>query len=309
MLASSVSHPFDSDRHLFEPKWDGYRCLAFLRGGQAILQSRNLRDITLEFPQLADLARFFAVGEAVVDGEITAWEGGRPSFSALQGRRGQVTYVVFDMLARAGEALLDRPLEERRRCLEEALVYPDGHEPGAAPTARPLVILSPAIPTQGRELFAAAARLGLEGVMAKEVGSPYLPGQRSRYWLKVKVRRAADVVIVGYRLAPGGSLGSLALAVADDGDWRIIGHVGTGWDKRSGQHLLHRLRQLETAAPPAPVPPDLGEGVTWVEPTLVCSVSYLELTPEGRLRHTSFLGLRPDLDPRETKEGEHEGRE
>ena len=291
MLASAVGEPFDSSRHLFEPKWDGYRCLAFVEAGDTRLQSRNLRDITAEFPSLARLHRWLRVRQAVVDGEITAWEGGKPSFSALQVRAGHLVFVAFDLLEIKGRELLTCPLEERRDLLERtvsAATVLDGE--GSA------VVLSPAVPEQGRALFARAAALGLEGVVGKELGSPYLPGRRTRYWLKVKVRRTADCVIAGYRLAPGGELGSLVLAVPQEGGWRVVGHVGTGWDQEMGRRILSLLEQ---GAPPARIPDEFRRGVTWVRPRVVCSVAYLEVTRDGMLRQASFLGLRPDLEPAE----------
>ncbi|MFZ5768379.1 MAG: non-homologous end-joining DNA ligase [Bacillota bacterium] len=287
MLAYAAPAPFDSPRHLFEPKWDGYRCLAFVDGGVTRLQSRNLRDITGEFPGLEGLHRYLKARQAVVDGEITAWEQGRPSFSALQARTGRLVFVAFDLLELEGRELMDRPLAERREVLERVV---------QEETAGGDLALSPVVPERGRELFAKAARLGLEGVVGKERDSPYLPGQRSRYWLKVKVRRTADCVIVGYRLAPGGGLGSLVLAVPGAGEWQVVGHVGTGWDQRTGAHILSLLHP---GSPPARVPRGFRRGVAWVEPQVVCSVSYLEVPRDGMLRHTSFLGLRPDLSPRE----------
>lgn len=291
MLASAVAEPFDSSRHLFEPKWDGYRCLAFVEAGVTRLQSRNLRDITDEFPSLAQLHRLLRVRRAVVDGEITAWEGGRPSFSALQARAGHLVFVAFDLLEVGERELLARPLEERRDLLERLVAAATGLDGEESD-----VVLSPVVPEKGRALFGRAAALGLEGVVGKELGSPYLPGRRTRYWLKVKVRRTADCVIAGYRLAPGGDLGTLVLAVPQEGGWRVVGHVGTGWDRETGRHILSLL---EPGAPPPRIPREFRRGVTWVRPKLVCSVAYLEVTGDGMLRQASFLGLRPDLEPAE----------
>lgn len=307
MLAYTVPRPFDSPRHLFEPKWDGYRCLAFVEGGETRLQSRNLRDITGDFVSLGGLHRLVGARRAVLDGEITAWEGGRPSFSALQARTGRVVFVAFDCLELEGRCLLNRPLEERRAALERIVVAPSiGDESGTtAPTAEAAtgdpggaqLILSPVVPDRGRSLFRRTADLGLEGVVGKERGSPYLPGQRSRHWLKVKVRRTADCVIMGYRLAPGGELGSLVLAVPAQEGWQVVGNVGTGWDRATAARVLSLLRLLRPAPAPARLPPEFRHGVTWVEPRVVCSVAYLEVTRDGVLRHTSFQGLRPDLEP------------
>ena len=286
MLAELAAEPFDSDRHLFEPKWDGYRCLAFIRPGETVLQSRNLRLITAEFAPVSRLHEVVETRDAVLDGEITAWEGGRPSFSALQASRGTILYVVFDILRWEGRELLSCPLEERRRLL--AACVPE--EAGAP------VLLSPVVPGRGKELFAAAARLGLEGTVGKELSSPYRPGERSRCWLKAKVRHTADCVILGYRLAPGGGLGSLVLAVPKEHGWEVVGHVGTGWDERTGEQIRRRLCP---ATPPVQVPPEFRRNVTWVLPEVVCTVNYQEITPEGKLRHPSFVGLRPDLEPHE----------
>ena len=187
-LAQPAPEPFDSAAHLFEVKWDGIRCLAFIGAGGVRLQSRQLLEITAQFPELSAL-RSLPVG-TVLDGELVALKDGKPSLAAIQQRthlrqqarigflsqREPVTYVVFDLLYCRGKPLLKEPLIERREALQHlmARIKPAG------------VIVPEAIPHHGRALFAQIAALGWEGVMAKRQDSPYLVGRRSRLWLKIK---------------------------------------------------------------------------------------------------------------------------
>ena len=188
MLAQKVEAPFDSQDHLFEIKWDGIRCLAFLEAGRVRLQSRRLLDLTFQFPELACLGRL--PPGTVLDGELVILQEGRPSLREVQqrallqnrqrieflSRMRPVTYMVFDLLYLKGKPLMASPFSLRRAALQDLLErFP---LPG---------ILGPeAVRNQGCQLFAQAMRLGLEGIMAKRLDGPYLPGKRSRYWLKIK---------------------------------------------------------------------------------------------------------------------------
>ncbi len=205
---------------LFEPKWDGYRCIAYVRAGKAELHSRSGRvDLTDRFRPLAE-ALPAAVGErdCVLDGEVCALdEAGRARFSLLQQGRGRLVYQVFDLLEKEGDPLLARPLRERRRLLARPL-DPRSTAVRLTPAAR-----------DGRALLQAARRREVEGVVAKRADSPYEEG-RSRSWLKVKVRPRQEVVVVGYTRGKGRRerLGSLLVAVPAPGRLRFAGSVGTG---------------------------------------------------------------------------------
>ena len=197
MLAASAEVPFDSEQHLFEIKWDGIRCLAFIENGRVRLQSRQLTEITSQFPELAELKRL-PTG-TIVDGELVVLEAGGPSLHQIQHRallqnRARMerisqltpaTFIVFDLLYLQGRALLGAPLRHRREVLVGLLEHyvPSG------------VLVSEGVAEHGCKLFAQVARLGLEGIMAKRLDGPYLPAKRSRHWLKIKPNPSTGVFL------------------------------------------------------------------------------------------------------------------
>jgi len=293
MLAVS-SDPFDSPDFIYEIKWDGYRCLAYM-DGKTILQSRNLQDFTRSFPDLSHLHHSVRGQPLVLDGEIIVLdEAGRPSFNLLKARgnlsdkgkvrraaaRAPALLVVFDVLYYRGQNVMASPLEVRKGRLEEA-VHPADN-----------LIISGFITTHGTRFFESCLEQGLEGVMAKKKGSPYLPGRRCSYWRKFRRTREGRFLILGYQPGSGRrKLGALLLGEYLDGRLLYRGKVGTGFGREEEQELLAVLEQL----PGAQMPPVEGitgiHGVRWVEPRLECKVEYLEATPEGRLRHPSYRGL------------------
>lgn len=301
-MLAVAGRPFDSPDFIYEVKWDGYRCLAYL-DRKTILQSRNLLDITPAFPELAGLHRWVRMQPAVLDGEIVVpGEEGRPSFSRIQARgiladplkirhaalQSPAVFVAFDLLYCRGENIMPQPLHWRKGQLQEAV------QPGDN------LVISSFIETHGTTFFAACARQGLEGVMAKAKDSPYFPGRRSSYWRKIRYTRQGEFIIVGYEPGTGGRrLGALILGTCRQGRLAYRGKVGTGFDREEEQMLLVELKKLKAVPPPfeEPVP-----GLTrprWVEPRLVCTVEYLEQTPDGHLRHPSYRGLRWDKEPGE----------
>ncbi|MGE5543101.1 MAG: ATP-dependent DNA ligase, partial [Bacillota bacterium] len=229
MLATPVEKAFDSLEYLFEIKWDGYRAIAFL-GSETRLQSRRLRDITGEFPDLGNLHRSFPGTSMTLDGEIVVMKGGRPDFQALQHRQGPAIYVAFDILALNGEGLLDHPLVERKRMLAAAVK-------AAAVGGDERITVAPFFPGAGVSLFEAAAERGLEGIVAKSGGSPYLPGARTAYWKKVRCKRTVDCVIGGVSSGAGSPLGSLALGLYAGHNLIYTGHTGTGFSDREREQL------------------------------------------------------------------------
>jgi len=188
MLAKRAGAPFDSDKHLFEIKWDGLRCLAFIEGGRVRLQSRQLTELTLQFPELGCLARL--PSGTVLDGELVVMDSGKPSLSKIQqraplqdhqriqwlSRTSPATYLLFDLLYFEGQPLLGSPLSFRREKLQQ--LFGRLRVPG--------VVVTGGARTHGRQLFAQVTRLGLEGIVAKRLDGPYLPGRRSVHWLKIK---------------------------------------------------------------------------------------------------------------------------
>jgi bifunctional non-homologous end joining protein LigD len=299
MLATPVKELPRGEGWLFEPKWDGYRALAYVRGGEVELQSRTGKsDFTTRFDAIARaLPRAVRTPDCVLDGEVCAIDDtGRASFSAMQQGAGTLVYYVFDLLEQDGEPLIDLPLMERRRRLKKLLgrshsvAFTDTFDDGAA-------------------LLDAAAQQGLEGVMAKRPDSRYEQG-RSRQWLKVKVRPRQDLVVAGYTKGQRRRerMGALVLAVHERGGLRWAGNVGTGFTEHEIDELLARLRPLERPDSPlvtAPKMPRVRKSdVRWVEPELVVEVEFVEWTHEGHLRFPTFLGVREDKLPEEVRSEE-----
>jgi bifunctional non-homologous end joining protein LigD len=297
--------PADEDGWAFEIKWDGMRAVAFIDRGTLRLQSSRLTDVTVTFPELTDLPAALGVRQAVLDGELVAFdEQGRPSFGQMQQRMHvtnpadarrraamvPVTYVVFDLLELDGHDLTGEPLLERRRVLDE--VMPQGPRWRAASFQV----------GEGAALLAAAEDHGLEGVMAKRVDSRYEIGRRSPAWRKIKVRRRQEFVVGGWH--PGqagrtGQLGSLHVGYHDGGTLRYAGRVGSGFTAAELRRVGRLLGELETDVCPFEPPPPLqfARLAHWVRPELVAEVAYGDWTTDGMLRHPAYLGLRSDKDP------------
>jgi bifunctional non-homologous end joining protein LigD len=299
MLASPVETLPTGKGWLFEPKWDGYRALGYVRGGEATLCSRRGNDLTTRFGAIAkELPKALRSPDAVVDGEVCALdEQGRPSFSAMQqGKPGTpLVYEVFDVLEVDGEPVVDLPLTERRARLEALL----------APSR--IVQLS-GVFDDGEALLDAAREQQLEGVVAKRAASRYLEAKRGRDWLKVKTHGRQEFVICGWTKGQGrreGRFGSLVLGVRRGVQFAWVGNCGTGFSERDIDELLTRLEPLRRATTPFPSEPKMAKvrkgDVVWVEPELVCEVEFAEWTHDGHLRAPSFQGLRDDKPARSVR--------
>ena len=313
MLATLEADAFDDPEWIFEPKWDGVRTLAVC-GDETRLLSRNNNDMTATYPELQKLHEQLVAFDAVVDGEIVAFDKGRPSFEKLQSRINlqnerdierakrscPVTLIAFDLLYLDGRSVCNERIERRKELLEE-LVVPS-----------PIVQVSTVIPEQGCALSDAAAERGLEGIVAKKLGSYYRTGKRSREWLKIKVVHEADVVVGGWSKGEGSrstSFGALLVGAYDeDGSLHFLGSVGTGFSQKTIDELIPKLQ--EGASDNCP----FVEGATgikggrfgkpiknpsWARPELVAKVEFRELTSAPRLRAPSFKGLRFDKEPHE----------
>jgi bifunctional non-homologous end joining protein LigD len=298
MLATLASEVPGGRGWLFEIKWDGYRAVAYLRGSEPRLVSRNGNDLTDRFSTVARaLSTAIKTPDCVLDGEVCALdEDGRSSFSAMQQGTGTLVYYVFDVLELEGKPLVDLSLEERRAELERLL-----------DRRNRTVLLSEAF-GDGVSLLEAAAANRLEGVIAKKADSRYEPGRRSRNWLKVKTHGRQEFIIAGYTRGKGRrskSLGSLVLAVNRGNGLEYVGNCGTGFTEKEIGKLMSKLRPLERSDPPfAAVPkmPKVRKGdVVWVEPKLVCEVEFAEWTHDGRLRAPSYQGLREDKEAEEVR--------
>jgi bifunctional non-homologous end joining protein LigD len=297
MLATAAETLPHGEGWVYEPKWDGYRAIVSIAGGEARLTSRRGNDLTERFRDVARTA-VLAVrsADAVLDGEICALdERGRARFSLLQEGTGTLALVVFDLLELDSEPLIELPLEERRKRLEQLV--------GGAPN----VYVSPQF-EDGDALLEAAVDQGLEGVVAKRLDSSYQPGRRSPDWRKVKVRAQQEVVIVGYTRGTGRrawSFGALVVAVQEAGGLRWAGNVGTGFDDAEIERLLKIMRPLQRKDSPlaeTPKMPRVRRGdVVWVEPELVAEVAFAEWTREERLRAPVYLGLREDKAPTDVR--------
>jgi bifunctional non-homologous end joining protein LigD len=289
-LATLVTEPPAGDEWVHEVKLDGYRILARLDHGRARLVSRNGKDWTDEFPAVAAAVEGLDVRSALLDGEVAmVLPDGTTSFSAMQNRGSQkeaaLTYFVFDLLHLDGRDLTPLPLRERKEALR-----------GVLPRGRKgLLRYGDHVVGQGAAFFAEACRMGLEGIVSKRADAPYRPG-RSRDWLKVKCTREQEFVVGGFT-EPEGSragIGALVLGVHEEGALRCVGKVGTGFTDKMARDLRRRLEALEQPGCPfTPTPKGMGRP-RWVRPELVAEVDFTEWTPEGRLRHPSFKGLRED---------------
>ena len=277
---------------VFEPKWDGFRAIVTVSGGDVTLTSRNGNDLTERFRDVARNATLaITTPDAVLDGEICALDDeGRSRFSLLQEGSGISVLVLFDLLELDGEPLVDLPLNERRARLQEVV----GSDGG--------VLVSPQF-DDGPALLEAARQQGLEGVVAKKSDSQYRSGRRSPDWHKLKLRQTQEIVIAGYTRGQGrrvGGFGALVAGVHEAGVLRWAGNVGTGFSDREIKRLRTVLKPLERPASPFAETPKMprvrSSDVVWVEPKLVAEVEFAEWTHEGRLRAPSYLRLREDRE-------------
>ncbi|MEW6245005.1 MAG: hypothetical protein AB1497_12310 [Bacillota bacterium] len=283
MLAVSRRSPFDSPDYLFEPKWDGYRCLVYVNDRVSFI-SRNGLDMTEKYGRRLKLSCHIEGREVVLDGELLALDAsGTPSFNLLKRLGGRMVYAAFDILRKGGADVMDRPLLERKRMLSETVI------PGGD------VFITDGVREQGTAAYEAAVSLGLEGIVAKHVASPYLPGIRSPYWIKIRHTKTLDAVIVGYSVRDG-QVTSVALGLPrPSGEVEYIGSVGAGIGAEQSAHILKTVSGLAAAS---------QNGVFHVRPEVVCEVSYLEFTDSGRLRQPVFKRLRADKTVRDLGDGQ-----
>ncbi|MBB4152715.1 bifunctional non-homologous end joining protein LigD [Sphingomonas jinjuensis] len=270
---------------LHEIKYDGYRTLIAVAGGTAKVFTRSGLDWTDKFARIAEAAAALPVRSALIDGEIVAFKDGRPDFSTLKDAiagAGDMSCFAFDLLEQDGEDLAGLPLVERKERLR-AIIGDDGR-----------LQFAEHVLGSGEELFAAMCREGLEGVVSKRGDAPYRSG-RSRGWLKIKCTRRQEFVIVGWTASDKKrGFKSLLLGVHDGGTLRYAGKVGTGFDQALMTELRAKLDRIERKTPTVDAPRAAVRGAHWVTPKLVAEIAFAEVTPDGVLRHSSFLGLRGD---------------
>jgi len=298
-LARLGDKPFSDPEWLFEIKWDGVRTLAFLREGKVRLVSRSGRNVTAEYPEFRDLPKHIAANTVILDGEIvTLDENGRSDFQKLQNRIGvsnpsqrlleaiPLHYYLFDLLYCNGFDIRKSPLLQRKELLRQIV------------RGENRVRFSEHQLEKGEELFAAASDKGLEGIVGKQIESPYT-GTRTPFWVKLKIVKELDAVIVGWT-APRRTrqyFGALVLALYDNKELKFIGSVGTGFTEKTQKEILDQLKALRTDKSPLKNPPKLREHVEWVKPAMVARVKYGNWTEDNHLRAPVILSIRKDRTP------------
>jgi bifunctional non-homologous end joining protein LigD len=295
MQAASAEAPFSSAEYLFEVKWDGLRCMLVRdQSGEIRLKDRGLHDITADIPEVVAAAKRVPPG-SVIDGELVATDvEGRPDYPRLRQRlaggarmRNEIptAYLAFDALYLEGRPLLRQPVLRRRARLAKS-VEAGGH-----------IFVPDHIEEDGVELFEACLERGLEGVVAKHKQSPYVPGQRSPFWLKVKAVKSDDFVVIGWMGEQ--PFDALVVGFYEDGRLLPCGTVGGGYDGDATRLLRERLVELASEDSPLEPQPIMMRPVRWVRPELVVSIRYSEWSPDGTLRFPIFNGLRPEVLPAE----------
>jgi DNA ligase D-like protein (predicted ligase) len=299
MLATLTKHVFSDPAWVYEPKLDGQRSLLWRRGDSVRLITRNEKDRTSHYPDLSDGILRDETPPLIADGEIVAFDGDVTSFSKLQGRMQNarpnaanvasvpVYFYLFDLIRFDGYDLSALPLVARKAVLAEALTFADP------------IRFSEHLDEEGEVAFKAACEKGWEGLVAKRALSPYTHA-RSKDWLKFKCSNEQEFIVIGWT-EPRGSregLGALLVGYHENGELRFGGKVGTGFNERELERLSGKLRRLERQTSPLADTKGIAmKGVHWVRPDLVAEVGFAEWTPDGKLRHPRYLGLRDDKSP------------
>jgi len=304
MLARLAKLPRDDGKWAVEVKWDGVRAIAYCKPGRVELHTRNLNEVTAQYPEVRRIARALGSHDAVLDGELVAFdENGNPSFERLQQRihntdenvvrrrmkTHPVVYIAFDLLYLDGRDLTGEPYTRRRELLEGLeLAGEHWQTPGYSVG-------------HAKELLAASKERGLEGMVLKRVDSTYAPGQRTGAWLKVKNVSRQEMVIGGWTPGEGRRkkhLGALLVGYFEHEDGKPVlrygGKVGTGFKAQDLTDLVARLAPLERKTSPFGAGPKPPKGALFVEPRLVAEIEFRELTAEGMVRHGAYKGLRED---------------
>jgi bifunctional non-homologous end joining protein LigD len=311
MLATAGALPTADAAWAFEPKWDGIRAITRLDGKGGIeARSRNGQDLTLMFPELTALIASCRRTPTTLDGELVALDAsGIPRFGLLQQRLNltnaamiakraaevPASYLVFDVLYLGRKATIGETYDDRRARLEDMAITADGVVTGQAYRD-----------VAGADIFEAASKSGLEGVVAKRRASTYRPGARSTDWIKVKAFRTQEVVVGGWLPGQGrlaNTFGALLVGLPDTDGLAYAGKVGTGFDERMRARLLELLKKLAADESPFATPIEAKDrrAAQYVEPLIVGEVQFGEWTTDGRLRHPSWRGVRPDKNPTDVR--------
>ena len=282
----------EGDRWIAQVKWDGVRMLVYHDGSETRLINRRLRDRTRQYPELADPAGWCDAGSFVLDGEVIAMSGGRPSFYHVMkrdnlrsepairraARSEPVTYMIFDLLHLNGEWMTGLPLRERQRRLE-VIIRPREHVQLVDNVA------------DGDRLLEVMKQFGMEGIVCKDLDSTYVPGGKDGRWRKVKLQRDL-VAAVGGLVLKAGAVRSLLIGLYAGDRFLYIGHAGTGRLTAADWRTLgERLLPLAVPRRPFANEPPRAEGAVWVRPEVAVKVRFLEWTPQGTMRHPSIQGV------------------
>lgn len=312
MLAKPSSLPQADRDYAYEIKWDGIRAVIYAKIGGILLSSRNLRDITSQYPELAQLKEYLTQ-DTILDGEIVALDSeGRPSFELLQSRMGlssteviqkkmkqvPVTYIIFDVLQLGDKSLLKNSFIDRREILTNLKL------------SGPFWQTSTYSVGDGASFLAVSRQLNLEGIIAKRLNSIYLPGKRTDDWLKIKNQKRQELVIGGWVPGKGsraGRIGAVLVGYYDilpeqisnvNQPQKLIyaGKVGTGFSVAELDKLGSLLTKLQSDKSPYAAKVPVKDAV-FVEPRLIAEFEFTEWTTGNTLRHPSYKGLRNDKDP------------
>jgi len=301
MLSENANRPPKGDEYIYEVKWDGIRALITLEDEQIKIRSRNQNDVTFQFPELLIGSKAFRATNCVFDAEIVCLDpAGKPVFKRVINRlmsTGETNIqklsktnpafcYIFDCLYLDGRSLVNEPLLKRKEWLADAIKSDTAYRVSEHMD-------------DGESLFEAAKSHVLEGIMAKRKDSKYLPGRRSDFWIKVKVKQSSEIFIVGYTTGKGNrgqTFGALQIAEDMDGTLLYRGKVGTGFDDSTMKEIFNELKKVKTVKKPAAVGKLVDEKISvWLEPRVKAEVSYSKITPDKMFREPVFIRLRPDL--------------
>ncbi len=299
MLATLTDRPFDDADWTFEVKWDGYRAIALMDHKKVFLQSRNDKSFNEKFYPIFN-ALVKSDLKAVLDGEIVVInQKGMSDFGALQNWRsetdGELIYYVFDILWKDGKDLKNLPLFERKDILRKLVFSSES------------IRISEGFDQSGINLFKSVKKMGLEGIIAKNRFSSYQENARPGDWLKIKSQKRQEVVIGGYTLNRGTDklFSSLLVGVYKEKKLLYTGKIGTGFNRKMQEDLIKQFKPLITGKVPFSFVPDIEKPsrfrphppetkAVWIQPKLICEVSFTEMTSDGVMRHPSFAGMRTD---------------
>ncbi len=300
MLAQSLRNPPVGENYIYEVKWDGIRALFSLDEGKLRIRSRNQNDITDSFPELLVPEQAFRATSALFDAEIVCLDpAGRPDFrkvikrmqlrsaGAIERARqtNPVVCYIFDCLYLDGRHLTNDPLIRRREWMTDTIKRDTPYRVSEYVTT-------------GKQLFEASRQMGLEGIVAKDCTSKYLPGKRSGNWYKIKARQTTECLIIGYTKGRGGratAFGALQLAQRNEAQLIYRGKVGTGFDSNLLKSVFSAVQEIETAKRPVEEKPPDNANTVWLQPRLYCEIEYASITKNGTYREPVFVRLRPDL--------------